>query len=305
MSTNGEAAVAAERPIRAGVGSFGGEHPKADYFFWWFVTRRCDNHCRHCLRLGIGDRGEELDAAQARQLLLEFIDWLRQNKKTASVAFGGADPCCREDLPDLLRLCKDAIGEGVFVRPIGILANAHGMTAAYAEMMFDCGIRSFTISMDGLEAANDAQRGPGDFRESVRAIPILQKAGLSVSIKFTASKNTVGEFPAVRRLAAEHGITCVVPGRLMTEGGGKTCGDLTLTDDEWERFLDENKVEMPFGARQVTKTGVPPKFGPPRLSHGHFVIMAGGEFRPNRRGPALGHWPEDSIGELMSRLPMP
>ena len=174
MSTNGETDGVAERPIRAGVGSFGGEHPKADYFFWWFVTRRCNNHCRHCLRLGIGDRGEELDAAQARRLLLEFVDWLRQNGKTASIAFGGADPCCREDLPDLLRICKDAIDEGLVVRPIGILANAHGMTAEYAQMMFDSGVRSFTISMDGLEAANDAQRGPGDFRESVRAIPILR-----------------------------------------------------------------------------------------------------------------------------------
>ena len=44
--------------MRPGVGSFGGEHPKADCFFWWFVTRRCNNRCRHCLRLGIGDRGE-------------------------------------------------------------------------------------------------------------------------------------------------------------------------------------------------------------------------------------------------------
>ena len=266
---------------------------KADYSFWWFVTRRCNNRCRHCLRLGIGDRGEELDAAQAKRLLCEFIDWLRRNGKTASIAFGGADPCCREDLPDLLHACRDAIDEGLFVRPVGILANAHGMTAAYAKMMFDCGIRHFTISMDGLEATNDAQRGPGDFRESVRAIPILQDAGLEVSIKFTALKNTVGEFAAVRRLAAEHGITRVMPGRLILEGGGKTCAELALTDEEWERFLAENEIEMPPFHKK----------GPPRLPHGHFVIMAGGEFRPNRRGPALGHWPEESFDELMPRIP--
>ena len=143
----------------------------ADYFFWWFVTRRCNNRCRHCLRLGIGDLGEELDAAQAKRLLCEFA--------------------------------------------------------------------------------------------------------------------------AVRRLAAEHGITRVMPGRLILEGGGKACAELALTDDEWERFLAENEIEMPSFHKK----------GPPRLPHGHFVIMAGGEFRPNRRGPALGHWPEDSIATLLARLP--
>ena len=284
-----------------GVGSFGAERPHADFHFWWFVTRRCGNACRHCLRHGIGDRGAEFDAPTARRLLTAWIDWLRRNGKTSSLAFGGADPVCRTDLPDLLRICRDAAAEGLFARPIGILANPHGVDLAYARLMFDCGIRHFTVSLDGLKETNDALRGPGDFDAAVRGMDVLQQAGLQVAVKFTALRTNIGEFAAVRELARAHGVDCVVPGRLILEGGGLACANLALSEAEWQAFLRENQVKAspcPPPRRASADASRPLR----TRRRGHFVILAGGEFRPDRRGPALGAWPQDSFASLLPRL---
>jgi len=267
---------------------------KANFHFWWFVTRRCNNRCRHCLRYDIGDVGEELDAPSAMRLLQEWIDWLRRNGKTSSIAFGGANPICREDLPDLLEACREAAEEGLFAPEIGILANPQGIDLAYAKMMRRCGIRRFTVSIDGMEKTNDEMRGPGNFAAAVKCLDILAEAGIERDIKFTCIRKTFREYPDVVRLAKAHGVERVMPGRLILEGGGRACADEALTDEEWAAFLKENDIKWP---------PVPPdgRRGPgPRP--GHFVVMAGGEFRPDRRGPALGHWPEESMGDLVSRL---
>jgi len=271
----------------------------ADFHFWWFVTRRCNNRCRHCLRHDIGDVGEELDAPMAMRLLKEWIDWLRRHGKTSSIAFGGANPVCREDLPDLLLACKAAADEGLFAPEIGILANPQGIDLAYAKMMRQCGIRRFTVSIDGMEKTNDEMRGPGNFAAAVKCLDILAEAGIERDVKFTCIRKTFREYPDVVRLAKEHGVDRVMPGRLILEGGGRDMADQALTDAEWNAFLKENDVRWP-------------PFGPPSRNSGiqafrhsgdsRFVIMAGGEFRPNRRGPALGHWPEESIGQLIGKL---
>ena len=270
--------------------------PKSDFHFWWFVTRRCNNHCPHCLRYDIGDQGEELDARTAKRLLLEYGEYLRAHGKTSSIAFGGANPICREDLPDLLNICRDFIEKGIFVKPVGILANPQGVDLAYAKMMKECGIERFTVSIDGLKATNDAMRGEGNFDAAIACLDVLAEAGIYADVKFTAIRKTYKEYAAVCELVAKHGVTKVMPGRLILEGGGKAMKDEALTDEEWEAFLKANDIEMPR---------FPPNFQPSKLPNfqtSHFVIMAGGEIRPNRRGPALGHWPEESLEKLIAKL---
>ena len=267
---------------------------EADFHFWWFVTRRCNHHCRHCLRLNIGDKGAELDAPTAKRLLLDWIDYLRRHAKTSSIAFGGANPVCREDLPELLAICRRAADEGLFAPEVGILANPEGIDLAYARMMKECGIRRFTVSIDGLEKTNDEMRGKGNFRAAVACLDILREAGIEADVKFTCIRKTRAEYPAVVELARAHGVERVMPGRLILEGGGVECADEALTDAEWEEFLRENHVELPRFLRGRTDR-------PPRRA-GHFVMMAGGEFRPDRRGPALGHYPEETFDELIPKL---
>lgn len=277
------------------------EREPADFHFWWFVTRRCNNHCPHCLRYDIGDVGEELSAPMAKRVLLEWIDWLRRHQKKGSIAFGGANPICREDLPDLLHICKSAADEGIFTKRVGILANPQGIDLAYAKVMYECGIRRFTLSLDGMKETNDAMRGPGNFDAAVKCMDILAEAGIERDIKFTCIKKTYKEYPQVVALAKAHGIDRVMPGRLILEGGGKECADQALSDEEWEAFLKENHIEHPFFARRRPDSNSNNQTIP-KPNNSHFVLMAGGEFRPNRRGPALGHWPEEPFDELMEKL---
>ncbi len=267
-----------------------GRKALADYRLWWFITRRCNRACRHCLRRGIGDVGAELDAPTCRRILLDWCAWLRRHGRTSSIEFGGANPLLREDLPDLLRICRDAQDEGLFVRGIRILANPETLTPAYVRLMADCGVNDFPVSIDGLEATNDAMRGAGNFAAAVRALDLLREGGIPTWVKFTCVKRTQAEFEAVRALARAHGVEKVVPGRLILEGGGRDCADQALSDDEWAAFMREHHI-------------APPPFPPPGMrGGGHFVVMAGGEVRSNRRGPVIGRLPGDSFDDLLARL---
>lgn len=264
----------------------------ADYRFWWFITRRCNRSCRHCLRRGIGDAGAELDAPTCRRLLLDWCDWLRRRGRTSEIEFGGANPLLREDLPDLLRICRAAQDEGLFARGVRILANPETLTPAYVKLMADCGVDDFPVSLDGLERTNDAMRGKGNFAAAVRALDLLREGGVPTWVKFTCVRRTAPEFAAVRALARAHGVEKVVPGRLILEGGGRDCADQALTDAEWAAFTREHGISWP---------PFPPG-GPPRRAGTHFVVMAGGEFRPNRRAAPLGRYPDESLDALIPRL---
>ena len=50
---------------------------------------------------------------------------------------------------------------------------------------------SIQISLDGLKEQHDKTRGKGSFDNAINAIKLLRKAGISVSINFTATKENL------------------------------------------------------------------------------------------------------------------
>jgi glycosidase/MoaA/NifB/PqqE/SkfB family radical SAM enzyme len=196
------------------------------------VTEVCNLQCRHCITLA----PERTRARTARTLAPWLLDRLRDPFELASyVGFvHGGEPLAAPILFDVLA----AIGEARRSNPtiIHILTNALLLSERTSARLFEAGVRSISVSLDGASAeTNDAIRSGGRFSqvvENVRAASLLRRAlgaDVRIGISFVILRQNAGE-------AAD-----------MVE----LCADLGL---EWLK-LEEAVPATPFAARSLLRPG--------------------------------------------------
>ena len=139
------------------------DHPLREIF--WECTLRCNLHCRHC--------GSDCKALSGlRDMPLEdFLKVLKSVKDAGEdthqimVVVTGGEPLMR---PDLER-CGRAFYEMEF--PWGMVTNGYALTAEKLRRLMAAGLRSMTVSLDGLEVSHDWLRCvPGSFSRAAAAI---------------------------------------------------------------------------------------------------------------------------------------
>jgi MoaA/NifB/PqqE/SkfB family radical SAM enzyme len=148
------------------------------------VTRRCNLRCRHCY-LGPG-RAVDLSVAEVKSVLQEF-----ERMQGLRVLVTGGEPVLHPrfgELNDLLarlslRIVLFTNGSIVNRIPSGAL-NVHEVQ----------------VSLDGLEQAHDALRGPGSYRQAVRAIEEARAEGLDVSVSTMVHARNRGDFDPLERM---------------------------------------------------------------------------------------------------------
>lgn len=126
------------------------EHPLEQLF--WECTLRCNLHCRHC--------GSDCKAV-AQQQDMPKEDFLRVLDSIAAktdphkvfVIISGGEPLMRDDL----EACGRAIYERGF--PWGMVTNGLALTPQRFNALMHAGMRSMTLSLDGLEEDHNWMRG--------------------------------------------------------------------------------------------------------------------------------------------------
>ena len=139
------------------------QHPLRQIF--WECTLRCNLHCRHC-----GSDCKVL--SESRDMPLEdFLGVLRKVKAAGldthkiMVVVTGGEPLMRPDLEQ----CGKAFYDLEF--PWGMVTNGFAMTEDKFRRLVAAGLRSMTISLDGLGDDHDWMRGvPGSFERAANAI---------------------------------------------------------------------------------------------------------------------------------------
>lgn len=149
------------------------EHPLMQLF--WECTLRCNMHCRHC------GSDCKVSALQQDMPFADFEKVLKRVKETYDphkimIVISGGEPLMRDDIVEVGR----RIYEMEF--PWGMVSNGRRMTPKMIRKLLWAGMRSATISLDGLEEDHDWMRGtPGAFKTASEAIRIL---AAEPSIKF-------------------------------------------------------------------------------------------------------------------------
>jgi len=138
-------------------------------YFFWECTLRCNIHCLHC--------GSDChrDAKMKDMPIQDFLKITEQIKTQydphkVMVVITGGEPLMRDDLEE----CGKALHQQGF--PWGMVSNGYLLTKKRFDQLIQSGLRSMTISLDGLEENHNWLRGRNDsFSRAVEAIGYIVK----------------------------------------------------------------------------------------------------------------------------------
>lgn len=173
------------------------------------ITELCNLQCKHCITLA----PERTRARSARTLAPWLLDRLRDPFELASyVGFvHGGEPLAVPILFDTIAAIKQARQSNPTI--IHILTNGLLLSEQIAVRLFNAGVRSISVSLDGASAeTNDAIRRGGRFShivENVRAASLLRRrTGVDVrmGISFVILRQNAGEAARMAELCADLGL---------------------------------------------------------------------------------------------------
>jgi radical SAM enzyme (rSAM/lipoprotein system) len=145
------------------------EHPLRQLF--WECTLRCDLKCRHC---GSDCKMQSESKDMPKEDFLRVLDSIaaKTDPHKVFVIISGGEPLMRRDLEE----CGRAIYEKGF--PWGMVTNGFHLTPQRWQGLLRAGIRSMTISLDGLEEDHNWMRGKDNsFNMVSQAIDMLVAKG--------------------------------------------------------------------------------------------------------------------------------
>jgi radical SAM protein with 4Fe4S-binding SPASM domain len=153
----------------------------------WELTLACDLACGHCGSRAGKKRPDELSTAEA----LALVDQLAELGVFEVVLIGG-EAYLRADWCEIVaRIAERGM------QPL-LTTGGRGMTPERARAAKAAGLVSASVSLDGLEAAHDEQRGlAGSFRAALAALDHLRDADIAISANTQINKLSMADLPAL------------------------------------------------------------------------------------------------------------
>jgi radical SAM protein with 4Fe4S-binding SPASM domain len=131
------------------------------------------------------------------------------------VIFSGGEPLLRPDLFDLL---ERATQLGIAPQ---LSSNGSLIDADAAERLARAGVRYVGVSIDGVEAFNDAYRGlEGGYESAAEGLRAARAAGMRTGLRMTLTRSNADQVDAVRTLAEELGVARFYVSHLVYSGRG-------------------------------------------------------------------------------------
>ncbi|MEC8022290.1 MAG: radical SAM protein [Myxococcota bacterium] len=161
----------------------------------WELTLKCDLGCKTC--------GSRAGKPRAQELTLEecygVIDQLAE-AGTREVTIIGGEAYLRDDWPLIAKRITD---RGM---ACSMTTGARGLTQERLDLAVKAGLRSISISLDGLEETHDAQRGvKGSWRSAVEAAKRVAKSPIRLATNTQVNRLSLPELPAVADTMVEIG----------------------------------------------------------------------------------------------------
>lgn len=207
--------------------------PDLTYLFWE-ATLRCNLRCAHC-----GSRCEarspvgELDAAQVVRIFGEIAQDFDARRVFVSIT--GGEPLLRADLADVVA------GFTALGFRSCVVTNGTLLTAATAARLYDAGMRTVTVSVDGTRDEHDAVRGPGTHARALGALETARNAGFDVVEAVTCARPAnLPSLHALEREVRAHGANLwrIITVDRMGRGSDDDARGLWLAPAEVRVLLD-------------------------------------------------------------------
>lgn len=201
----------------------------------WHITARCDNRCSHCYIYNSDSLASEIDnelkLEECLRVIDDFVETFQHWKMPCRINFTGGDPLLR---PDLFELIKYACNKDIV---IGIMGNSNHLDMEKACHLKDLGVYRYQVSIDGIEETHDSIRGKGNFRDTIRALQILNEARIPSIVMFTLSKQNADNLIDIINLVAENDVSIFDFARLVPIGNAMKLKDQILSAQEYRNLL--------------------------------------------------------------------
>lgn len=191
----------------------------------WDINNECNLNCVHC-RVSEKNDNEKLSLKQAKELLSEL--WYND---ITMLNLSGGEPFLRKDIFDILDYTKK-------FEDIVITTNCTLLDEEKCKKLATYPNVRLSISLDGMEETHDKFRQKkGTFKKVINTLPILKKYEIKYAIKYTLSKETVGDVIELINLIAKYGATEFNTRRVIVAGNADK--DMLLTNEEYKHIIKE------------------------------------------------------------------
>ncbi|MGP1585876.1 MAG: putative heme d1 biosynthesis radical SAM protein NirJ1 [Schwartzia sp. (in: firmicutes)] len=211
----------------------------------WNMTRTCNLRCRHCYMDADGAaHAGELTTAEAKAFIEDLAAF-----RSPALLFSGGEPLVRQDFFELAAYARDR-----GVRPT-LSTNGTLITPEAARKIKEVGVAYVGISLDGLEAVNDAFRGQkGAYVAAMEGIQNCVAVGQRVGLRFTINAHNVRELDPIFDFIEEEHIDRACFYHLVYSGRGEAMAEEDVTPEESRAALNTIlRRTRDFAARGLKK----------------------------------------------------
>ena len=219
-------------------------------YLMWECTLRCNLSCKHC---GSDCRRDMAQKDMPLADFLKVIDSITPHVDThkTMVVITGGEPLMRPDLEEC--------GQQLYNReyPWGIVSNGLAMTESRLDKLISSGLRSVTISLDGLEDSHNYLRGnPSSFKKAFDAIKLLvaKEEFLTFDVVTCVSPRNFGEINTIKQMLIEAGVKKWRIFTIFPIGRAAINQELQLSPQQFKAVFDfisetrkAGKIDLSYG----------------------------------------------------------
>ena len=233
--------------------------PDLTYLFWE-CTLRCNLRCAHCgSSCTPHSPVRELTTAEVKGILETIAEDFDTSRIFVSIT--GGEPLLRKDLFEVVEYMTE-----LGLRSC-IVTNGTLLDDAAAARLVAAGMRTVTISLDGLQPEHDEVRGRGTFPRTLAALGAARRAGMRIVEAITCVRPAnLDDLPRLERMVREAGAN---RWRLITIDRMGRLGDGADTKSMWLEPPEVRRL-MAFVAERRQASASDPDFGV-RFSCGGFL----------------------------------
>ncbi len=217
-------------------------------YIFWESTLRCPLNCLHC--------GSECrqESSVKDMPVSDFVEGIKQivpivEPHKTMIVFTGGECLVRRDLEEA-GLAMYNLGF-----PWGIVTNGYLLTPQRMNSLLRAGMRSCTISLDGLEASHNwLRQNPNSFQRAVEAIRLLPQTNLVHDVVTCVNNKNFDELESIKQLLLECGIKKWRIFTIFPIGRAADNPELQLPNDKFKAVFDfiektreEGKISLNYG----------------------------------------------------------
>lgn len=203
------------------------------------LTLNCNEHCRHCgSRCGDLTMQDQLTDKE----ILEFLKDLKSKvDKAPFLNVTGGEPMLRPNFYELMHSIRE-MGYGWGMTTNGTLIK----TAEDVERLKWAGLKSISISIDGLEETHDwFRQTKNGYNKSMKAINLLVDGGIdNIMITTVIHKKNINEIEEMYEVVKNTGVTAWRIINVDPIGRAKDNREIMLDKDDYIKmikFIKENR----------------------------------------------------------------